>query len=361
MGANIIPNALRVMLDQLFSNNLLKSWGVFPNQYGQICLNIRFDICEVGHSASEPVKACAFRRVSDKQIFRNANRITNNNKRRKLNPTTPDTNIPPSPAHIFLTTPELPRTCDTSVTPDNVICHSPEAVSWITENPDFHIIDSESPSPTHAPPSTPSSPSKSVNQPSLKLDSSTQVEYYTNNITTQVDRACFQNNRSTQCGPKSRLKSTQTALVECSDESIQVVPEPVTYKDSFVQYQVPVKDKCVQFGSAFSTNVDTYTQMSPPIKSDINRQREPKRTSAPRYNKTLGHPTENCETFCYLAGFKIFDEKGHSGHCYHRCVNCQTFICHVCIDDVSLYHWASCCKNPKSDGVVYSSGLTPNA
>ena len=102
----------------------------------------------------------------------------------------------------------------------------------------------------------------------LKLDASNQVECDTQHISTQVDRACFQIGRSTQCGVKSKLKSTQTRLVKCSDESIQVVPEPTLYEDSCVQHQMPVADKCVQFGSDFFTRVDSSTQISPP-KSDI--------------------------------------------------------------------------------------------
>jgi hypothetical protein len=184
-----IPNALRVMMHQLFSNNSLKSWGVFPNQYGQICLNVRFNICEVGHS--KPVETCAFRRVSEKQLARNASRIVNNNKKRKLNPTTPDTNIPPSPTHISHTTPELPRTCNIPVTPDNVFIHTPEAVSWISENPDSHVKATRSPpSPSHTciPPPTPSFPSPpefpnktfvtaiTQTEPTESFDVSTSVE-----------------------------------------------------------------------------------------------------------------------------------------------------------------------------------------
>ena len=78
MDAIKIPYTLQIMMDQLFANNSLKSWGVFPNQYGQLCLNIRFDICELGQS-SKPVSACAFRRISDKQLARNASRASINN------------------------------------------------------------------------------------------------------------------------------------------------------------------------------------------------------------------------------------------------------------------------------------------
>ena len=145
MDDNIIPHALRVMMDQLFTNNSLKSWGVFPNQYGQLCLNIRFDICEVGQS-SKPVTTCAFRRVSDKQLARNATRSMHN-KKRKLNPPTPetkDTHISPS-SPIIHTSPELPRMGDISLTADNVFTQTPETVSWINQTPESHSITVESP------------------------------------------------------------------------------------------------------------------------------------------------------------------------------------------------------------------------
>ena len=113
-----IPYPLQAMMDQLFENNLLKSWGVFPNKYGQLVLNIKFDICELGQS-SKHVPVCAFRRISDKQLARNANRRINNNKRRKLDPSTPmddtDTYKFSEPAYP---TPENPRVSSLLETPD---------------------------------------------------------------------------------------------------------------------------------------------------------------------------------------------------------------------------------------------------
>ena len=88
-------------------------------------------------------------------------------------------------------------------------------------------------------------------KPVLKLDTSNQVEYDTQHIPTQVDRICFQTDRSTQCGVKSKFKSTQTILVKCSDEAVQVLPKQIIYQDSCVQHQLSVANTCVQFGSDF--------------------------------------------------------------------------------------------------------------
>ena len=116
-----IPNALQVMMDQLFMNNSLKSWGVFPNKHGKLCLNIIFDICELDQS-SKPVSACAFRRISDKQLARNASRNINNNKRRKLNPSISMENKTISQTYQFskpvYPSPELARSTSVPVTPD---------------------------------------------------------------------------------------------------------------------------------------------------------------------------------------------------------------------------------------------------
>ena len=84
-----LPKPLRVMLQQFLLNNSLKSWNVFSNQYGQLVCNIKFDICELGHSDTKHIHVSAYRRVSDKQQARNANRV-NNHKKRKLNPSTPE-------------------------------------------------------------------------------------------------------------------------------------------------------------------------------------------------------------------------------------------------------------------------------
>jgi hypothetical protein len=139
----------------------IKSWNLFDNQKGNVHLNIRFDSPDFNtNGLPVAIEPASYRKLSTQQMERNrhraqhytpglkgldTNRTIHNSKKRKT--------------HISPTSPELPRTCDISVTPDNVITHSPEAVSWITENPDFHVIATESPSSPHAPPSTPYFPS----------------------------------------------------------------------------------------------------------------------------------------------------------------------------------------------------------
>ena len=59
------------------------------------------------------------------------------------------------------------------------------------------------------------SPSNSVTgnspiQPTLKLDASTEMEYVTKSISTQVE--CFQRNQSTQCGAKINLNQRRQGL-----------------------------------------------------------------------------------------------------------------------------------------------------
>ena len=178
---------------------------------------------------------------------------------------------------------------------------------------------------------------KSVPQPILKRDTASQVEYVTQNSSTQADYT--QKHQIIQCSTKTKLKSTQTCLVKVS-ESIQVDPEPIELMDSSIQHQPITSDKCVQMGSGISD------------------PKQPKSVCAPEHSKRLG-TFGMCNTFCYLAGSKIFDEKGHCGDGYHRCKNCKTFICDVCIDYVCQYQGAECCPNPESDGAFYSSGLEP--
>ena len=226
------------MMEQLFTNNSLKSWGVFPNQYGQLCLNIRFDICEVGQS-SKPVKACAFRLVSDKQLARNASRSMNNNKRRKLNPTTPDTHIPPpASTHIVHTTPELPRTCDLSVTPDNVFTQTPEAVSWI-ENLESHSKTIESPSQSHVRPPMPSfqSPAESSNKTFVAaltqtdsdddefIDASTSVKSDTTKCLVKTD-AVFPNEQFIESPPCSKSFEPLSKNAKVPPKPISADPKP---------------------------------------------------------------------------------------------------------------------------------------
>ena len=124
-------------------------------------------------------------------------------------------------------------------------------------------------------------------------------------------------------------------------ESIQVDPEPIELIDSSIQHQPITSDKCVQMGSGISD------------------PKQQKSVCAPEHSKRLGRTFRMCNTFWYFSGSKIFDEKGHCGDGYHRCENCKTFICDVCIDYVCQYQGAECCPNPESDGVFYSSGLEP--
>ena len=348
-----LPEPLMKMMATLISSYEIHNWSIYSNNRKNTCLVIRFS------DTDGCTQSAHYRRISNNQLARNNARShihkqnkmsdTTHHKRRKidnLNSDSPELSRMPSLPHFhdgFIDSPILP-------VKEGHFTNSPTiSVSPITS--DVSILDN-----CISPPSNVSS--SPMIKPVLKLDASNQVEYDTQHISTQVDRTCFQTDRSTQCGVKSKFKSTQTRLVKYSDEALQVVPEQIIYQDSCVQHQMSVADKCVQFGSDFFSRVDSSTQISPP-KSDIKPEREHKYSSAPRHNKSYRHPIENCNTYCYLAGFKVFDEKGHSDHRYHRCRNCRTFICDVCINYVSSYRWANCCKNPESDGVVYSSGLTP--
>ena len=368
-----IPNALQVMMDQLFMNNSLKSWGVFPNKYGQLCLNIRFDICELDQS-SKPVSACAFRRISDKQLVRNASRNINNNKRRKLNPSISMEDKTISQTYQFskpvYPSPELARSSSVPVTPD----------AGYIDSQDSPILPVEEDSPANSVKegmkmnmecdsifkyyspaiSTPlnSNLERNLNSlsnisninpilhPILKQDAASQVDYVTSSNSTQTDY--IQKHQIIQCSAKIRSKSTQSGLVKVSEESIQVDPAPIVQINSSIQHQPITADKFVQMGS------DIIPKCSP--EPDPNQL---KSVYAPEYNKRLCRTFGMGNTFCYLARFKIFDEKGHCGYAYHRCENCKTFICDVCIDYAFEYQWANCCPNPESDGVIYSSGLEP--
>jgi hypothetical protein len=84
-----LPKPLQVIIQQLFANNSLKSWIVYSNKYEQLVLNVKFDICEPGLEDVHE-QACLFRRVSGKQQSRNIARAATHNKKRKLNPSTPE-------------------------------------------------------------------------------------------------------------------------------------------------------------------------------------------------------------------------------------------------------------------------------
>ena len=161
--ANIgLPNTLSTMLQQLVSNNNLISWNIFENKNGKISCNIQFDIPDIVCDSEQPTMhdyTCAYRRISPKQQTRNANRVLQYAKRRKLNPT-----ITAEPS----TTPEQNRT-ETIESPSNHVdtpssvhpVHTPssvhhmDTVPWILETPDTHAkAKITPPSPPHMSPST---------------------------------------------------------------------------------------------------------------------------------------------------------------------------------------------------------------
>jgi hypothetical protein len=404
-----LPPPLMMMMGTLLSKYDIKNWSIYSNNRQNTCVVIRFTDMD---GCTQPTH---YRRISDKQLARSKARSvlhkqsmdqgkqaldTNKNKKRRLDNINDDS-------------PELPRVesspylqcecIDSPILPvkeahlDSPILTVKEARldSPVLTVKETHLTNSVNMDTEYGSTDSPlcrldlplvspvtshlltldnfmNSPSNSVTgnspiQPALKMDASTEMEYVTQSISTQVE--CFQRNHSTQCGAKNKFKSTQTMRVTCSDESIQVAPEPVMCTDSSVQHQASLSDKCLQFGSGIFTYIDAFTQMSPTKPATLIHKhtagikglKERKCVSAPRYNKTLGHPVDDCDTYCYLVGFKMFDEKGHSGHCYYRCANCETFICHVCKTDIYLYHWAKCCRSPELDGVLYSSSLTPQS
>ena len=340
----------------LLSNYGIQNWSIYSNKQQNTCLTIRFNDMD---GCTQPVY---YRRISDNQLARNTARSikhkqnkatldnTKNDKKRKL-------------SNANFDSPELARvqSCDQS---DEYI-DSP--ISPIKEYPyrnsvNGYQVDTEhdsaeickgisstpsvskelcSPSISISPVMSDvtllcSAPTKDPVIP-LKQDAMCQIKCDTQSISTQVE--LLQKNRIIQCGTKTKPKSTQTTLINFSDETTQATPDPIICIDSAIQYESSLADKCVE---------------TVPIKPG---QREPICVSAPRY----GDSAKKCETFCYVAGSKNFDEKGHTDQYYHRCVNCRTFICDICIDYVSDYHWASCCEQPESDGVLYSSDLTPRS
>ena len=389
-----------MMMGTLLSKYDVKNWSIYSNNRQNTCVVIRFSDMD---GCTQPAH---YRRISDKQLARSEARSmshkqskdqgkhaldTNKHKRRKLennNDDSPEIPRMESSLHSHNGCMDSPILPEKGARLDSPILAVKEAH---LDSPILPVMDArlDSPflpdngshldsvliSPVTSYPSTSenfiNSPSNSVIgnspiQPTLKLDASTEMEYVTKSISTQVE--CFQRNQSTQCGAKNKFKSTQTRFVTHSDESTQAVPDPVMCMDSSVQHEASLADKCSQSGAGIFTHIDAFTQI-PTIKQDTLHTQTVgavglnghKSVSAPRYNKSLGHPVDNCNTYCYLVGFKVFDEKGHSGHCYYRCANCRSFICHVCKTDINLYHWAKCCNNPELDGVLYSSSLTPKS
>ena len=77
-----------------------------------------------------------------------------------------------------------------------------------------------------------------------KQDAVCQKEYITQNVSTQIER--FQSHQITQCGVKTKLKYTQTAMVNFSEKSTQAAPDPVICVDSAVQHECQNADRCVE-------------------------------------------------------------------------------------------------------------------
>ena len=140
--ANIeLPNTLLTMLNQLASKNTLKSWNIYENKYGKICFNIQFDIVCASEQSSMKDYTCDSKRISAKQQSRNANRILQITKKRKLSPTFTDEQSTSS-------TPEINRieTLDESQsnldTPSHIQDCSPELLRMNTDVMEVCNIDS---------------------------------------------------------------------------------------------------------------------------------------------------------------------------------------------------------------------------
>jgi hypothetical protein len=84
-----LPKPLQALFKQLLTNNILKSWNLYSNKFDQLVLNVKFDISEPGVEGLQD-QACLFRRVNSKQQSRNIARAVTHNKKRKINPTTPE-------------------------------------------------------------------------------------------------------------------------------------------------------------------------------------------------------------------------------------------------------------------------------
>jgi hypothetical protein len=73
------------MLQQLCTNNNLRSWNIFEGKNGQICCNIQFDVCDIiGDSQPVHDPTCSYRRVSKQQQARNLTRVARYRNRTKV-------------------------------------------------------------------------------------------------------------------------------------------------------------------------------------------------------------------------------------------------------------------------------------
>ena len=83
--AHGLPYALSTMLQQLCTNNDLRSWNIFEGKNGQICCNIQFDVCDIiGDSQPVHDPTCSYRRVSKQQQARNLTRVARYRDRTKV-------------------------------------------------------------------------------------------------------------------------------------------------------------------------------------------------------------------------------------------------------------------------------------
>ena len=86
-----LPNTLKIVLQQLLTNNTVKSWNVFEDRKGDICCNIKLDIYETDQTPKRDM-FCAYRKISPKQQDRNKSRLSDYNiaKKRQTNDDTPE-------------------------------------------------------------------------------------------------------------------------------------------------------------------------------------------------------------------------------------------------------------------------------
>ena len=80
-------------------------------------------------------------------------------------------------------------------------------------------------------------------QVTQKQDAMCQTKCDTQSISNQVER--YQKNRILQCRTPTKLKSTQTTLVNSSDEATQATPDSIIYVDFAVQHESSLADQCV--------------------------------------------------------------------------------------------------------------------
>ena len=233
-----LPKQLLLLLGTITSNNKVNNWCIYENLNNQTCITIRFNDSE----AIEPVY---YRRISQKQAKRNIDRAS-----RHINTTqTPpqsniNTEIGLSPGAIatkerkILSPPENTRDsdiilCRSSESPnvgfidspilpvkdfkvDNKMTKEYESAEIANESFDLHSISEEpcSPNIQISPPASIVSLSSvylsnnnHLSPPNLKIDGASQVEYDTQDISTQVDRSWFQSNQINQCSAELKTKS----------------------------------------------------------------------------------------------------------------------------------------------------------